>query len=243
MTKAQALFILLVSFSLCVFSIELDTALPHSPPLSAHALPPHHHHSPLRHSPAHPPHHHRYHHHSHAPANSPTHNHPRTPAPAKPRTNRIYTNILTLAKSPTRHIYTPAPVQVNPHPISTKSFAVEGHVFTKPCNNLGGDPIKGGHPSAGVTVKLECNNRSIVQKTVTNFNGYFLILADKSITVDKSQNCKAYLVSAPSGLKLTDLNGGIGGATLIPQHRIVPWNHLFYVYKVGDFVVESICKH
>ncbi|CAL0300897.1 unnamed protein product [Lupinus luteus] len=227
MAKAQALFIVLVSFSLCVFSLELGTALPHSPPLSAHALPHHRHHqSPLHHSLAHPPHQRRYHHrhHSYAPSNSPTHNHRRTPAPTKPHTNHIYTNILTLAKPPTRHM-------------STRFVAVEGRVLTKSCNRPGGDPIKG-----GVTVKLECNNRSILVKT-TNFNGYFYILADKSITADKSRNCKVYLVSAPNGLKLTDLNGGIRGATLIPQFRIVPWNHLYYVFKVGDFVVESICKH
>ncbi|CAL0300898.1 unnamed protein product [Lupinus luteus] len=163
MANAQALFLLLLSSSLCVFSLELDTTL----------------------------------------------------------------------------------LQVHPHqpenPITPKFVAVEGHVTSKSCKRPSDDTAKGVTPVAGVTVKLECNNRSIVQKTVTDAKGLFLILADKSITVDKSQNCKAYLVSAPSGLKLTDLNGGIGGATLIPQHRIVPWNHLFYVYKVGDFAVEPIC--
>ncbi|CAL0300896.1 unnamed protein product [Lupinus luteus] len=236
MAKAQALFILLVSFSLCVFSLELDTALPHSPPLSAHALPPHHHHSPLRHSPAHPPYHRRYHHHSHAPANSPTHNHPQTPGPAKPRTNHIYTNIRTLA-----------PVQVDPrppvHPIPTRFVAIEGHVFTKSCSHLGNDTIKGGYPTPGAIVKLECNNRSIVQETVTNRNGYFLIYVVRSITIDTIHNCKVYLVSAPKGLKITDHNGGIRGVTLSPQHRTVHWNYLFNLYRIGGFAVEHICKN
>ncbi|KAE9594985.1 hypothetical protein Lalb_Chr18g0059571 [Lupinus albus] len=77
---------------------------------------------------------------------------------------------------------------------------------------------------------------------VTNFNGYFLIYADKTLTTHTVHNCKVYLVRAPDGLKLTNLNGGIQGATLNPQDRIVHWrNHPFLVYRVGDLAVEPIC--
>ncbi|KAI8525536.1 hypothetical protein RHMOL_Rhmol13G0237900 [Rhododendron molle] len=74
-------------------------------------------------------------------------------------------------------------------------------------------------PSA--SVKLQCNNtkRPLVQEAQTDKNGYFYMMAPKSITTFGSHKCKVFLSSSPMATcnKPTDLHYGMQGAILIPQ--------------------------
>ncbi|KAF1890489.1 hypothetical protein Lal_00041248 [Lupinus albus] len=243
MAKVQALFLLLViSFSLCVFSLELA---PHHHHHNHHRRHHHHHHSPLHPSPAHPPHHHRHHHHhhhhSHAPAKPQTHHHPLAPAPSEAPTHHIYTNTLT-------HV----PLQVHPpavaHPIPKGFVAVEGYVYTKSCKNAYLNTISGATPLPGAIVKLECNitRNPLIQTAKTTVSGKFFLLADKSITTDEVHKCKVFLVSTTfsyEGQLPSNYNDGITGATLRPQKPIVSKNLHFFLYNVGPLAFEPLCAY
>ncbi|CAL0311103.1 unnamed protein product [Lupinus luteus] len=231
MAKVQASFLHLVYFSVCVFSLELDTILPYSSFLSPHSHPPnhgHHHHHP--HAPAKPPTHH-YHHHL---SPTPTHDHP------------PHHHSHAHAKPPTHHIYTPSP-QFLPHPpahpIPSIYVAVQGVVYAKSCKHAGADTLLGATALFGAIVKLECNitKNPLIQTVKTNNNGYFYIETDKSITTNASHKCKVFLVSAPNGLKPSNFHGGLEGAILKPKKPIVFKSPPFFLYNVESLAFEPIC--
>ncbi|CAL0311109.1 unnamed protein product [Lupinus luteus] len=250
MAKAQTLFLLLMCSSLGVLALEPDTILPHSQFLFHHAHPPHHHHHlshkhplsptqtlvyPPNHpypytSLAHPPH---YHHHSHS--------------PAKPPTHCIYTTTHAPTKPPPHHIYTPSP-PFHPHPPSypfpASYVVVQGVVYTKSCKHVGADNLLEATALFGAAVKLQCNitKKPLFETVKTNKNGYFYIIASKSITTKNnvSHNCKVFLVSAPKGLKPSDLNGGIQGETHSRQNISLALMKLVMILKAYVKLEEEV---
>ncbi|KAG5516923.1 hypothetical protein RHGRI_037604 [Rhododendron griersonianum] len=119
-------------------------------------------------------------------------------------------------------------------------------------------------PSA--SVKLQCNNtkRPLVQEANTDKNGYFYMMAPKSITTFGSHKCKVYLSSSPMATcnKPTDLHYGMQGAILMPQKLPQPPAQApqlsplsprydpavlfpYELFTVGPFAFEpqTICPH
>ena len=98
---------------------------------------------------------------------------------------------------------------------------------------------------AGAVVKLECNNTKyrLVQTGKTDKNGYFYIEAPKTITTFGGHKCKAFLVSAPTGLKPSNLHGGVTGSILKPEKPFVSQKLPFLLYNVGPFAFEPKCPY
>ncbi|OIV93208.1 hypothetical protein TanjilG_24423 [Lupinus angustifolius] len=198
--------------SFTVFAEELYTLPPTSPP------------HPPTHSPHHPQHHH--HHHHHPPASAPVH----SPAPsAKPPT---HTPVKTPPPSPTVH-----------HRIARTFVAVQGVVYVKPCKYAGVDTLLGATPLLGAIVKLQCNNTryKLVQTAKTDKNGYFFLEAPKTITNYGAHKCNVVLVSASTGLKPSNLHGGVTGSTLRIEKPYVSQKGPFTLYTVGPLALEPKC--
>lgn len=96
---------------------------------------------------------------------------------------------------------------------------------------------------AGAVVKLECNNTKykLVQTSKTDKNGYFYIGAPKSITTYGAHKCNVVLVSAPYGLKASNLHGGVTGALLRPEKPFLSKKLPFVLYTVGPLAFEPNC--
>ncbi|KAK7246491.1 hypothetical protein RIF29_41360 [Crotalaria pallida] len=217
-------------------------------------------HSPL-HPPAHPPHHHHHHHHplapSPAPLKPPVLHPPSSPAPVKPPTHHHYPPAPAPAplKPPTHHHYPPAPAPVHPpvpvpapavHPFPRSFVAVQGVVYTKSCKYVGVDTLLGATPVLGAVVKLECNNtkyRPLVQTVKTDTNGYFYLEAPKTITTYAFHKCKVFLVSSPTGLKPSNLHGGLTGSTLKPLKPFESNKLPFLLFNVGPLAFEPKCPY
>ena len=86
----------------------------------------------------------------------------------------------------------------------------------------------------GAVVKLQCNNTKY-KLDETDKDSHFSLVGPKIITIYTSKQCNVVLVSAPHGLKPSNLHDGITGAILKPKTRFVsrvfpsfssPLNHL-----------------
>ncbi|CAL0314768.1 unnamed protein product [Lupinus luteus] len=213
MAKAPTLFLLLVCFSFGVFSLELDTTLPPSSFLSTHAHPPHHHH--------------HHNHHSHVRAKPPTH-----------------TTAHATAKPPAHHIHNPSPSPYPTHiyPMVNTYAAFEGIVYKKSCKHAGTDNLSEATPLPGAIVTLHCTiqSRDVMQIGKTASNGVFHLEASIKPEHVQLGHCKMYLSPAPNGLRRSNYNGGIQGATLFrPVGHIQ--NAKFFLFNVGPFAVEPNC--
>ncbi|XP_016192821.2 non-classical arabinogalactan protein 30 [Arachis ipaensis] len=205
--------LLLLSSFLTVFAQDLHT-IPPSSPSSPHHPPP----APVAH-------------HHLPPTPTPTPLHPPhytpTPAPAHPP------------------VHSPAPVPHPPvSPVPRSFVAVQGVVYVKSCKYASVDTLLGALPLLDATVKLQCNNTryKLVQTAKTDKNGYFFLEAPKSITTYGAHKCNVVLVSAPNGLKPSNLHGGITGALLRPQKPYVSDSKLpFFLYTVGPLAFQPNC--
>lgn len=100
----------------------------------------------------------------------------------------------------------------------------------------------------GAAVKLECNNtkyRPTVQMAKTDKNGYFFVIAPKTITTYAFHKCRVSLASSPlpSCQKPSPLHGGSTGAVLKPEKPVVIDKLPYMVFTVGPFAFEPQCKH
>lgn len=95
----------------------------------------------------------------------------------------------------------------------------------------------------GAVVKLQCNNTKykLVIKDESDKNGYFFIEAPKTITSYAAHKCNVVLVSAPNGLKASNLHGGVTGAVLRPEKPYVSKGLHFLLYTVGPLAFEPKC--
>ncbi|KHN07246.1 Pistil-specific extensin-like protein [Glycine soja] len=244
---------LLLAVSSSVVAEELETLPPSYP----------HPHSPTQaplHPPANAPHPHHHHHHHHPPAPAPApvhppsppthHNYPPTPAPAKSPTHHHHHHPSAPVHPPLNPPVKP-PVPVHPplnppapvHPFPRSYVAVQGVVYVKSCKYAGVDTLLGATPLLGAVVKLECNNTKykLVQTSKTDKNGYFYIGAPKSITTYGAHKCNVVLVSAPYGLKASNLHGGVTGALLRPEKPFLSKKLPFVLYTVGPLAFEPNC--
>ncbi|CAJ2678603.1 unnamed protein product [Trifolium pratense] len=239
------------------------TKSPLHPPSNA----PHHHHhhhnhtpspapSPVSHTPtpSHPPYHStpvpakpptgHHHHHHHPPAPAPVHT-PAVPThppvhPPVPAHSPLHPPVP--AHSPL-HPPVPAHPPLHPSPIPRSFIAVQGVVYVKSCKYAGVDTLLGATSLLGAVVKLQCNNTKykLVQTHETDKNGYFFIEGPKSITSYAAHKCNVVLVSAPNGLKPSNLHGGLTGAGLRPGKPYVSKGLPFIVYTVGPLAFEPKC--
>lgn len=93
-------------------------------------------------------------------------------------------------------------------------------------------------------MKLQCNNTKykLVQKVqTTDKNGYFFIEGPKNITSYAAHKCNIVLISAPNGLKPSNLHGGLTGAGLRPEKPFVAKGLPFILYTVGPLAFEPKC--
>ncbi|GAV66693.1 LOW QUALITY PROTEIN: Pollen_Ole_e_I domain-containing protein, partial [Cephalotus follicularis] len=193
------------------------------------ALPPHPHgasHYPAL-APSHPQGHH------HIPPPLPHHGHPHAPAPA-----------------PYHHPPTHAPAPAHPLPRPPFHFprtliAVQGVVYCKSCKYAGVDTLLGAAPVSGATVKLQCNNTKYPKEILskTDKNGYFFVVAPKTITNYGAHKCKVSLVSShiASCSKPSNLHYGLQGSPLRPEKPFTSDNVSYVLYTVGPFAFEPKC--
>ena len=97
----------------------------------------------------------------------------------------------------------------------------------------------------GAVVKLRCNNtkQNVVLKGKTDKNGYFYIKGSNNISSYATRKCNVVLVSAPNGLKPSNLHGGITGAVLKPKKSFVSKGLPFILYNVAPLAFEPKCSH
>ncbi|KAM7525088.1 hypothetical protein LguiA_014990 [Lonicera macranthoides] len=223
-------------------------------------------------APAPAPHHHKGHHNKghhvtqppvqppkkspvHPPSKSPVHPpkkspvHPPSKSPVHPPTH--------ISPVPTpSHPHAPAHAPSHAHPpvhapMPVRKFvAVQGVVYCKSCKYTGVDTLLGATPLLGAVVKLQCNNTKypLVQKAKTDKNGYFFIMAPKTVTTYAFHKCKVTLISSPMPTcnKPTNLHYGLKGGILIPSVKPPP-PHLptslpYQVFNVGPFAFEPSAK-
>nr|AFK48736.1 unknown [Medicago truncatula] len=265
------LLLQLISFTTFAEGLETLTPTypPHTTPAPLHppANAPHHHHhhhihsptpaptptpspSPI-HTPLHPPYHSapvpakppthgHHHHHPHPPAPTPVH----TPvAPAHPPLHPpVHTPVVPT--HPPLHPPAPAHPPLHPTPLPRSFIAVQGVVYVKSCKYAGVDTLLGATQILGAVVKLQCNNTKykLVQKVqTTDKNGYFFIEGPKNITSYAAHKCNIVLISAPNGLKPSNLHGGLTGAGLRPEKPFVAKGLPFIFYTVGPLAFEPKC--
>ncbi|XP_045826333.1 non-classical arabinogalactan protein 31-like [Trifolium pratense] len=263
MAKTLAMWLLFLQLtSFIAFAEHLETLPP--------TYPPHHSHSPLHpptKSPHHPPSnapHHHHHHHNHTPSPAPspishTPSHPphhSTPVPAKPPTGHhhhhhppayapvkppIHTPVVPT--HPPLHPPVPAHPPLHPSPVPRCFIAVQGVVYVKSCKYAGVHTLLGAKALHGAVVKLQCNSTKykFVQTHKTDKNGYFFIEGPKSIKTYAPHKCNVVLVSAPNGLKPSNLNGGLTGAALRSEKPYVSKGLHFTIYTVGPLAFEPKC--
>ncbi|KEH29657.1 hypothetical protein MtrunA17_Chr4g0024201 [Medicago truncatula] len=230
---------------------NLSPTTAHTPLHPSHpAKPPtrHHHQHPPAHAPLqpsshqHPPSHAPIHHHQpRHPVKPPTHHHHQHPpahAPVQPPTHR-------------HHHHPPAhpPVhQQHPPAHAPAQIAVEGVVYVKSCKHAGVDTLSNATSLNGVegaVVKLQCNNtkHNVVRKGKTDKNGYFYIKGPKDISIFAVHKCNVVLVSAPNGLKPSNINGGITGARIKHKKSFVSKAHNLILYNVKPLAFEPKCTN
>ncbi|KAK4743728.1 hypothetical protein SAY87_010040 [Trapa incisa] len=123
---------------------------------------------------------------------------------------------------------------------------VDGLVYCESCRYKGKNTIAGATPIQGALVKLECKNtkRKLVQTAKTNKNGYFILVAPKTISSYAYNKCKVTLLSSPlsSCNKPSTLNGGKSGALLKPTKSFQINKVPYTLYSVGPFAFEPTCS-
>ncbi|KAK2436677.1 non-classical arabinogalactan protein [Trifolium repens] len=215
-----------------------STPVPAKPPTGHH----HHHHPPAS-APVKPPV-------TTVPAKPPTghhhHHYPPTTAPVPVHTPVVPTHPPLHPPVPAHSpLHPPVPVHppLHPTPIPRSFIAVQGVVYVKSCKYAGVDTLLGATQILGAVVKLQCNNTKykLVQTHETDKNGYFFIEGPKSITSYAAHKCNVVLVSAPNGLKPSNLHGGLTGAALRPGKPYVSKGLPFIVYTVGPLAFEPKC--
>ncbi|CAL0312060.1 unnamed protein product [Lupinus luteus] len=162
-------------------------------------------------------------HHAHSPLHPPHHHHPPASAPFAP------------PHTPAAH-----------HLPRTRTFvAVQGVVYIKPCKYAGVDTLLGATPLLGAIVKFQCNNTKykLVQTAKTDKNGYFFLEAPKTITTYGVHKCNVVLVSAPNGLRPSNLHGGVTGSILRPEKPYISQMVPFLLYTVGPLAFNPKCPH
>ncbi|RZB81585.1 non-classical arabinogalactan protein 31-like [Glycine soja] len=229
----------------------------HHPPAPAPApVPsPSHHNYPPTPAPAKPPTHH-HHHHPPAPVNPPpvpVHPPVKPPVPVHPPVKPpvpVHPPVKPPVpahppvKPPVVPVHPPVKPPVVPvHPFPRSFVAVQGVVYVKSCKYAGVDTLLGATPLLGAVVKLQCNNTKykLVQTSKSDKNGYFYIEAPKSITTYGAHKCNVVLVSAPYGLKASNLHGGVTGALLRPEKPFLSKRLPFVLYTVGPLAFEPNC--
>ncbi|VVB02023.1 unnamed protein product [Arabis nemorensis] len=92
------------------------------------------------------------------------------------------------------------------------------------------------------------NKKNSISETKTDKNGYFLLLAPKTVTKYGVNGCKAYLVKSPEAKcsKVSKLNRGDIGSVLKPVSKpgrsSVIINKLTYgLFNVGPFTFDPVC--
>ncbi|XP_013593095.1 PREDICTED: non-classical arabinogalactan protein 31-like [Brassica oleracea var. oleracea] len=180
---------------------------------------------------------------------------PPTKAPVKPP---VYPPTKAPTKPPTKPpvkppVSPPAKPPVKP-PVYPPKFnrslvAVQGTVFCKSCKYASYDSLTGAKPVEGAKVRLVCKSKkNIVAETETDKNGYFMLLAPKTVTNFGFRGCRAYLVKSKDYKcnKVSKLFGGDVGAVLkpvkTPGKSSVVINKLTYgVFNVGPFAFDPVC--
>lgn len=110
----------------------------------------------------------------------------------------------------------------------------------------------------GATVRLACTitkRNNVTMETKTDKNGYFFMLAPKTLTTKAVHTCRAFPMSnkpAPTKTRpapatttctvLTPLNNGITGAMLKPSKTINIGEYDYVLFSVGPFAFEPVCK-
>ncbi|CAH8253765.1 unnamed protein product [Arabidopsis lyrata] len=160
---------------------------------------------------------------------------PPTKAPVKPPVS-----------PPTKPPVTPP---VYPPKFNRSLVAVRGTVYCKSCKYAAFNTLLGAKPIEGATVKLVCKSKkNITAETLTDKNGYFLLLAPKTVTNFGFRGCRVYLVKSKDYKcsKVSKLFGGDVGAELKPERRpgkgTVVVNKLTYgLFNVGPFAFNPTC--
>ncbi|KAL1187637.1 Non-classical arabinogalactan protein 31 [Cardamine amara subsp. amara] len=147
--------------------------------------------------------------------------------------------------------------------VSPRLVAVQGMVYCKSCKYSGIDTLVGASPLQGATVRLACNitkRSSVTMETKTDKNGYFFMLAPKTLTTKAVHTCRAWPMNtkpasetmrtitrpAPATTActvLTQLNNGTTGAILKPSKTINIGEHDYVLFSAGPFAFEPVCKH
>ncbi|KAG2320724.1 hypothetical protein Bca52824_013937 [Brassica carinata] len=143
----------------------------------------------------------------------------------------------------------PVKPPVYPPKFNRSLVAVQGTVFCKSCKYASYDSLTGAKPVEGAVVRLLCKSKkNIVAETTTDKNGYFFLLAPKTVTNFGFRGCRAYLVKSKDYKcnKVSKLFGGDVGAELrpvkTPGKSAVVINKLTYgVFNVGPFAFDPVC--
>ncbi|KAI7736241.1 hypothetical protein M8C21_022691 [Ambrosia artemisiifolia] len=129
-------------------------------------------------------------------------------------------------------------------------------VYCKACKYKGVDTLLGATPLQGAKVLLTCKNSKYPLRVngTTDKNGFFFIMAPKTLTTFGIHKCKVTLLSSPKATckHPTNLHYGVKGATLVPTPKPIgsklPSAPLpFDVFTVGPFAYEAskkiVCPH
>jgi len=92
----------------------------------------------------------------------------------------------------------------------------------------------------GAVVKLQCNNTKY-KLDETDKDGHFSLVGPKIITIYIAKQCNVVLVSAPHGLKLSNLHDGVTGAILRPKRRFVSKGVPFILLATQPLAFEPSC--
>ncbi|CAH2034146.1 unnamed protein product [Thlaspi arvense] len=109
---------------------------------------------------------------------------------------------------------------VYPPKFNRSLVAVRGTVYCRSCKYAYSDPktLNDAKPVEGAVVRLVCKRikKNIVAETKTDKNGYFLLLAPKTVTNFGFTGCRAYLVKSKDYKcnKVSKLMDGDVGAKL-----------------------------
>ncbi|AEC08885.1 unnamed protein product [Arabidopsis thaliana] len=127
--------------------------------------------------------------------------------------------------------------------------AVRGVVYCKACKYAGVNNVQGAKPVKDAVVRLVCKNKkNSISETKTDKNGYFMLLAPKTVTNYDIKGCRAFLVKSPDTKcsKVSSLHDGGKGSVLKPvlkpgfSSTIMRW-FKYSVYNVGPFAFEPTC--
>ncbi|XP_024628896.1 non-classical arabinogalactan protein 30 [Medicago truncatula] len=164
--------------------------------------------------------------------------HHQSPAPSPHHQSTIVP-----AKPPTHHhppAHSPSPLR--PTPVPRSVMVVRGVVYVKSCNYSGFDTLKKATPLLGPVVKLQCNNTKY-KLDETDKDGHFSLVGPKIITIYTAKQCDVVLVSAPHGLKPSNLHNGITGVILRPKRRFVSKGVPFILFGTQPLAFEPSCPH